>query len=1534
MHFEKIETTGLPLGSSTNNSQNQNFKLQSNLINSNNNNFQNQINANLNQQYNEKIMKLSNEIIICLFKGVNFFAEKYLNKKTILANKTKINNDRNNNNEYNYKFIAGVEEEKYFVSKAELKIVYKILSILNKFNFLKAKPMIGVSSILSPRNTITETAPNLALAAISLPSTTNNNNNYNNQTTLASTNANVNVNVNASNNPSKPVDSVNQMANNQLTNVKANFILQKFLIKYTENKPQSQPQNSVNALVKVDYIDEILDNIESIVRSFQQIIFKDILEKIAAVKINNINRNKQDIQNNNNNNRSSDIDQNTLNSLADNSEFYLEILNFIKTLSSNSGYTLFLIKSGVYLFTLYFLNKYESKQLLKASSSLKATKKAKEFLNQTAQISYFILKNLITHTHLFLRSQALPRVNSTSNFTPQLSQQIQNPTAYFAEETNSGNLNNLNLKNQKSERLEIANSNFIPASAATNSNITNAAATATTTTINNINSVNSKNQEISIFNKLAKVYQMFDKVIKNFLQNFFYELILNPISSIANKEQGAIIKLETITPDSQSLAFLSSFKSSIENPDFIWNKNYRKELKQVLFKQLKKLNEAKFKINFYLVLNPLTTTINNNSNANNIANLNSVNVSGAENSAEPNSKINLQNVSTMTKLNSNSSIVNNFNYINYENKSEYEVVNIEHLENLQIFEYCSSKKELRIGKIFIRVYNKNNEFKLDNANQFLEALKQNLLDIEFENFNYKDFVENFKKDENKNINFEKENNQELKNLIENNEINENKNNFNNEIMLVKEKEREFASLDFINNEKTESEKNFIMSPARNAAAENENVYFYYDENSKLNFNVIDELLKAISNVISNSKADETILLNDSKFVEKFYKLLNENINLNKEVNEKLKLSVKDESEKNHFDSLHNNNTNNNNNLHNIASSTPKSPNIKASSRINIFVNFKNNLNKKIKNSKLEIDKENIFTLLNINNLNYDSTDAVEAEQAKMIDLIPSCLNLLYILSMINPESMKFVLNQNIIFIILKIINNFNTKSHIDPIIRILRLINKNPEFVDKLNISVFLFLLKKIVSFRDLNNYILEEEKLLTKAIDKLSKKVKNIKSENLRDKNFNHNQNNTDKKPTYTNENNNNSDELNPNPKVTEYTEKIENFENQRQILKEAYEKMQQLGIDIIKIIKKFISNERIGFAIKGIFEFYLPNKIIDSLFLSKETNESSIKCLGEELELPDLIWNIEAIQQSKRILDEDTIFILNDEVNLDNFPQNLISHKLLPQKCFFFEISDEYRLDNIYVRIFNKDPAYNLGKNLIIFLKHVFNDSLNNYKKLAFFEFFIKNTSKNFDKNIKITNKDDLEINSSINNSDSSNKENDLFISVKPSKLIIESLQRQILCGFTAILLIIEQINFNDFNDNLGISSIEEMKNLIKDENEKNLISLVQRSFEYQNLLSVNFVKKLINLILYAFDINENNFSNNINEKNKLNHKSLSEFLCFNGNLRLLFLQILYLLCVNKKAINIFYNMIDVNELLEKFYEKEEEVTDGILKFYLRNV
>ena len=199
-----------------------------------------------------------------------------------------------------------------------------------------------------------------------------------------------------------------------------------------------------------------------------------------------------------------------------------------------------------------------------------------------------------------------------------------------------------------------------------------------------------------------------------------------------------------------------------------------------------------------------------------------------------------------------------------------------------------------------------------------------------------------------------------------------------------------------------------------------------------------------------------------------------------------------------------------------------------------------------------------------------------------------------------------------------------------------------------------------------------------------------------------------------------------------------------------------------------------------------------------------------------------------------------------------------------------------------------------MLIFLKQVFNDSILNFQKLVFFKFL---NEKNFE-NIK-------------------EKNFDFLINGNSSELIIENLNKQIKCGFTALLLIIEQINFNDFNDNLGISSAEEMKNLIKDENEKDLISLVQRSFDYQKLLSPNLIVKIVNFIIFSMG-----FNNNLS----LNKNNILEI---DEELRLILLQVLYLLSVNKNGIKIISEMIDINEILYEFYNLEDEITDCKLFF-----
>jgi hypothetical protein len=129
------------------------------------------------------------------------------------------------------------------------------------------------------------------------------------------------------------------------------------------------------------------------------------------------------------------------------------------------------------------------------------------------------------------------------------------------------------------------------------------------------------------------------------------------------------------------------------------------------------------------------------------------------------------------------------------------------------------------------------------------------------------------------------------------------------------------------------------------------------------------------------------------------------------------------------------------------------------------------------------------------------------------------------------------------------------------------------------------------------------------------------------------------------------------------------------------------------------------------------------------------------------------------------------------------------------------------------------------------------------------------------------------------------------------------------TAISLIIEQINLNDFNENLGISNIDEMKNLIKEEYEKDLINLVQRSFEYQKLLNNDIILQLLSINKLIFGL-EKGFYNNFNH--------------FDNNIRLIYLQILYLIITNKNGVNLFQEYVNMVDIFEKLYTNEPKVGD----------
>lgn len=441
-----------------------------------------------------------------------------------------------------------------------------------------------------------------------------------------------------------------------------------------------------------------------------------------------------------------------------------------------------------------------------------------------------------------------------------------------------------------------------------------------------------------------------------------------------------------------------------------------------------------------------------------------------------------------------------------------------------------------------------------------------------------------------------------------------------------------------------------------------------------------------------------------------------------------------------------------------------------------------------KESSFEAKNEILFSISNA--IEYDKSESTSerlTEQnfyEKFYKFVNSpqsnctiCINFIYVLSL-SEETLPKIIQTQMTFCLINLIERETSKKSIEKINIILStLYTKN--YQDKVNLSIFLFLLKKLITL-----------------------KQKSKKKE-----------------------------EIPPLKKI-------------------------------LSLISSYLNNTLVGKGLSSLFEIYLPSKIVDNLFHSKDINENSLtKWLDADLELPDLIWNREALNQSLRLLEEDCKFILNDINNLDNFPTTFLNNKLLQgnpsRMSFFFEITNEFKINNIYLRLFNKEPNYNIGKNLVNFLQDVIDQWYIDLEDFCVFQ--LKQAYKN----------------------------ETLF------------LHRKIVIEMTSIMLIIEQINFNDFNNNLGIANHKEMVNVIssQEEYQNNLLPLIQRSFEYQKLLNEDVCKKLLKIYKVLYQILKNNISNDIN---------------------LLYIQIIYLIFLNKSRTNIF---------IEKF-------SCNIIDFYISNI
>ena len=376
-----------------------------------------------------------------------------------------------------------------------------------------------------------------------------------------------------------------------------------------------------------------------------------------------------------------------------------------------------------------------------------------------------------------------------------------------------------------------------------------------------------------------------------------------------------------------------------------------------------------------------------------------------------------------------------------------------------------------------------------------------------------------------------------------------------------------------------------------------------------------------------------------------------------------------------------------------------------------------------------------------------------------------CINFINVISMYD-NTIDYITNNNLIFCFICLIEKETNKNSLEKVNQILLALNKKIP-LEKINLAIFLFLLKKLISLKD------DSKTNNSKSISEIEKTRKKLLST------------------------------------INQYSNSTSN-------------------------------NNHIGIALRSLYEFYLPPKIIDNLFHSasnnKGINEISLqKWLDGEIELPDLIWNKDAFNSSYKLLEDDCNYILSDNNNIADFPNSLLTHK--SNKGLFFEIFDEYKVDNIYLRLFNKDPNYNIGRNLLNFLINVLEEVTNKIEEFS--AFCIKNNNEKM--------KDFVE--------------------------------KKLITSLCTIMLLIEQINFNDFNPNLGIANSREISTVLSvdEEYQTNLLPLIQRSFEYQNLLSESLTKKILlfQKVIY----------------NKDNKKII-----FNMNIRIIYLQILYLICLNK--------------------------------------
>ena len=298
----------------------------------------------------------------------------------------------------------------------------------------------------------------------------------------------------------------------------------------------------------------------------------------------------------------------------------------------------------------------------------------------------------------------------------------------------------------------------------------------------------------------------------------------------------------------------------------------------------------------------------------------------------------------------------------------------------------------------------------------------------------------------------------------------------------------------------------------------------------------------------------------------------------------------------------------------------------------------------------------------------------------------------------------------------------------------------------------------------------------------------------------------------------------------------------------------------EILIILKKFFLNKIKGNTFISLLKIFLPEQILINIFSDKEIN---LLWIDNFYELPNLIWNENERNICNARLKQTSEYFLEKESNIEIFPQNILESKmdsLILDKINQSENIKELKIENIYVRIYNKEPSFNINRSIFTFLKQMIDSSIKFLKSYSIIKFIRENSNE-------------LLINENSEITPTVLEKNEILL----KKEFIICLTCIFMYLFIAVLLVIEQINFNRYNENLiGMTD--------------------------EKLIETNIIKKILTL-------------HNLFTDNFLN--------IFDNTIRLCYLQIAYLLSFNKNGQTFILN-IDFIKMFEKLLTDESKISN----------